>query len=76
MINEHDMVDHECALYELHKGDKFKIVDNELKVPPAHDEVDLTAEYWFGNIDGMYSHCKDMAGNVVNFAAWTKVKKI
>ena len=76
MINEHDIADHECALYELCKGDKFKIVDDDLKVPVAHDEVDLAAEYLFGHIDGMYSYCKDMTGNVVHFAAWTKVKKV
>lgn len=76
MINEHDIADHECALYELNKGDKFKIIDDNLKVPVAHDEVDLAAEYWFGHIDGMYSYCKDMTGNVVHFAAWTKVKKV
>jgi hypothetical protein len=76
MINEHDIEDHECALYELARGDKFKIVDDDLKVPVAHDEVDLAAEYLFGHIDGMYSYCKDMTGNVVHFAAWTKVKKV
>ena len=76
MINEHDINDHECALYELRKGDKFKIVDDELKVPVAHDEVDLASEYWFGHIDGMYSFCKDPNGTPVHFAAWTKVRKV
>jgi len=28
-------------LYELSKGDWFKITDEELRVPPAHDDVDL-----------------------------------
>ena len=76
MINEHDIADHECALYELNTDAKFKIIDDELKVPPAHDVVDLTAEYLFGHIDGMYSFCKDMTGNIVHFAAWTKVRKV
>jgi len=75
MINEHDIADHECALYDLHKGDYFVIVDEDLKVPVAHDPVDLAAKYLFGHIDGMYSYCKDIEGNVVHFAAWTKVKK-
>lgn len=75
MINEHDISDHDCALYELRKGDKFKIVDDELKVPVAHPDVDTAVEYWFGHIDGMYSFCKDPEGNVVHFAAWTKVYK-
>jgi hypothetical protein len=76
MINEHDIKDHECALYELRRGDKFKITADVVAVPLAHDEVDLTAEYWFGHIDGMYSYCKDLNGNVVHFAAWTKVEKV
>ena len=76
MINEHDIADHDCALYELEKGDKFKIVDDELKVPVAHDKVDLAAEYWFGHIDGMYSYCKDVSGNPIHLAAWTKVRKV
>lgn len=76
MLNEHDLADHGCALYELRKGDKFNIIDEELKVPPAHDAVDLAAEYWFGHIDGMYSFCKDPEGNIVHFAAWTKVRKV
>ena len=63
-------------LYELSKGDWFKITDEELKVPVAHDDVDLDETYWFGHVDGMYSYCKDMAGNVVHFAAWTKVEKV
>lgn len=75
MAGEYVSADLECALYDLHKGDHFTIVDEDLKVPPAHDAVDLTAKYWFGHIDGMYSYCKDMEGNVVHFAAWTKVKK-
>ena len=76
MINEHDIADHDCALYELQKGDKFKIVDDEIKIPPIHDALDLATEYWFGHIDGMYSYCKDSNGNPVHLAAWTKVRKV
>lgn len=61
-------------LYELRKGDYFKITDEELKVPVAHDEVDTDATYWFGHIDGMYSFCKDPDGKIVHFAAWTEVE--
>lgn len=76
MINEHDIADHDCALYELNKGDHFVIVDDDLQVPPAHEAVDKAAQYWFGHIDGMYSYCKDLEGNLVHFAAWTKVRKV
>lgn len=63
-------------LYELRKGAYFKIIDEELKVPVAHDEVDTDDTYWFGHIDGMYSFCKDSNGKVVHFAAWTEVEVV
>jgi hypothetical protein len=80
MINEHDLNDM-CNLYELHKGDKFKlapedVAGEEVRVPPAHAPVDLHAEYLFDHIDGMYSFCKNSVGEVVHFAAWTKVFKL
>lgn len=28
----------------------------------------------FHHLDGMYSYCKDDAGNVVHLAAWTEVE--
>lgn len=80
MINEHDIADM-CSLYELHRGDKFKLAPEDVagepvKVPPAHDEFSMDVEYLFDHIDGMYSFCKDSAGQVVHFAAWTKVYKL
>jgi hypothetical protein len=63
-------------LYELTKGDHFKITDKELRTPPTHDEVNLDDIYWFGNIDGMYSFCKDSSGKIIHFAAWTEVEVV
>ena len=63
MINEHDIADHECALYELHRGDKFIFDGNE-------------GPFFFDHLDGMYSYCKDDHGTLFHFAAWTKVKKL
>ena len=70
-----------CNLYELHRGDKFKLAPEDkagepVKVPPAHDEFSFDVEYLFDHIDGMYSFCKDSEGQVVHFAAWTKVFKL
>ena len=62
-------------LYELKKGDRFRIIDEEVRVPPAHPEVDVDKVYWFGSIDGMYSYCKD-GDDVVHFAAWTEVERV
>ena len=80
MINEHDIADM-CSLYELHRGDKFKLAPEDVagepvKVPPSHDEFSFDVEYLFDHIDGMYSFCKDSAGQVVHFAAYTKVYKL
>jgi hypothetical protein len=79
MINEHDIEDM-CSLYELRKGDKFTLVPEEhggepIKVPVAHDEFDVADVFHFDHLDGMYSFCKNSAGQVMHFAAWTKVKK-
>ena len=80
MLNAFDLEDM-CSLFELRKGDKFKLAPEEeagepVKVPVAHEEPNMELEYLFDHIDGMYSFCKDSAGTVVHFAAWTKVYKL
>ncbi len=60
-------------LYDLKKGTKFRIIDEEPRVPPGAPEADPDKVYWFGSIDGMYSYCKD-GDQLVHFAAWTKVE--
>lgn len=80
MINEHDLEDM-CNLYELRKGDKFKVAPEDVagepvKVPVGREAPNLELEYLFDHLDGMYSFCKDSAGQVVHFAAWTKVYKL
>lgn len=62
-------------LYDLKRGDLFRIVDENTKVPVAAPEPDITKTYWFGNIDGMFSYCKD-GEEIVHFAAWTEVEKV
>jgi hypothetical protein len=62
-------------LYDLKHGNKFRIVDNETKVPLASAEAEPDKVYWFGHLDGMYSYCKD-GDSVVHFAAWTEVERI
>ena len=62
-------------LYDLKKGDKFRIVDDNAKVPVASAEADKDKIYWFGHIDGMYSYCKD-GNDVVHFAAWTEIERV
>lgn len=47
-------------LYELNKGDYFKLNDVELR---------------FDHVDGMYSVCYDIAGHVYHIAAFAEVEK-
>ena len=62
-------------LYELKKGDRFRIIDEEPRVPPDAPEAEYDKVYWFGSIDGMYSYCKD-GDELVHFAAWTEVERV
>lgn len=77
MINEHDLKDHECSLYDLRMGDRFKLSEEEeIKVPVDAHDFKMSDIYRFNNLDGMYSYCTDMEGTVHHFAGWTKVRKI
>ena len=62
-------------LYNLKHGNKFKLIDTNLKMPVCSPEPDYDKVYWFGHIDGMYSYCKD-GDEVVHFAAWTEVEVV
>lgn len=62
-------------LYNLQRGDKFKLKE-EPCVPPVALEGDITKVYQLGNIDGMYSYVTDEERNVYHFAAWTDVEKV
>lgn len=63
-------------LYELKRGTHFIVVDKETKVPPAAPIVTQGDVLRLNNIDGMYSHCQDMNGNVYHLAAWTEVEEV
>lgn len=63
-------------LYELRKGTKFLVIDEEIKLPVAHPEIDVSSVYTFDHIDGMYSLCRDENKQAVHFAAWTEVQEV
>jgi hypothetical protein len=63
-------------LYNLERGTWFKIVDKNVKVPVAHQELNAEETFKFDHIDGMYSYCTDKDGNVVHLAAWTEVEAV
>lgn len=62
MISEIDLRDYEqLPLRELYKCK-----------PRSYVMVD-DAVIYFDHIDGMYSYCKDMLGNVIHLTAWLEV---
>lgn len=63
-------------LNELPRNTYFTIVDENPRVPPGAPIMDQNTVYWFGHIDGMYSYCKDIQGNLVHLAAWTEVNPV
>jgi hypothetical protein len=66
------------ANMELHKvprGSKIK-VKSDIKVPPGAPEIQEEQILIFNHIDGMYSHCLDLNGNVVHLDAWAEVELV
>lgn len=62
MLNEFDLQDFDrLPLRELYKCK-----------PRSYVMVD-DAVIFFDHIDGMYSYCKDMLGNVIHLTAWLEV---
>ena len=62
-------------LHEVPRGSKIK-VKSDNKVPPGAPEIKEEQILIFNNIDGMYSHCFDLNGNVVHLAAWAEVELV
>lgn len=60
-------------LYDLPRNSYFRLLSDE-KVPPDAPQVISGEVYWLGNIDGMYSFCKDSSGNVCHIAAYSTVE--
>lgn len=61
-------------LMNLNKGDKFRILETHIVVPPVHRDLDGYEVLTFDHIDGMYSLCYDKDGRYVHPAAWTEVE--
>jgi hypothetical protein len=51
-------------------------VNEETGAPPGALPCDQGTVVHFCHIDGMYSYCKDLNGNVIHLAAWTDVEPI
>jgi len=62
-------------LYDVPRNSRIK-VKSDIKVPPGAPEIQDEQVLIFNNIDGMYSHCLDLEGNVVHLVAWAEVEII
>lgn len=62
-------------LHDVPPGTKIRVLD-ETKTPPASPEIEEQDILFFHHIDGMYSYCEDMEGNVVHLIAWADVEII
>ena len=64
------------ALYELKRGDRFTIVDHDVRTPPGAIRLGQGNVLTLRSIDGMYSNCFDEYGQTCHPAAWTLVKEV
>jgi len=49
------------------------IPTEDTTAPPDARAVSVGEPVLFGHVDGMYSYCKDVYGNVVHLPAWQEV---
>lgn len=63
-------------LFELQRGTKFYIKNEDARVPPAAFPIERDSLLTLHNIDGMYSFCTDENGTVLHPAAFTEVEVV
>ena len=63
-------------LYELHRGECFKLLEHPKQPLDIMENADRTKLYILNNIDGMYGNCSDTDRNSYYFAAWTEVEVV
>ena len=60
-------------LYDLNKGDTFKLSETP-SIPPDAPEGNKDLIYTYTHVDGMYAPCRDTTEHRrYYFAAWTEV---
>lgn len=62
-------------LYEAPLQSYLKIIDDDIITAPVSYPVNNNSIVYFEFPDGIFSLCKDINGNNIHLAAWTKVKK-
>jgi hypothetical protein len=48
--------------------------DGGPQIPPSHRALEYGEVVHFYHLDGMYSYCKDAAGEVIHLVAWQEVE--
>ena len=66
-------------LFNVPRHSKVRILDDPdgpggTQHPPSHREFETGEVLDFSHIDGMYSYCKDAAGEVVHLVCWQEVE--
>lgn len=61
-------------LFECKENSWVRIMGEDLMVPPAAPILEKEQIIKFHHIDGMYSLCHDVEGNIVHLVAWAEVE--
>ncbi len=59
-------------LYEV-KRESWVLPTEDTTAPPGARQVSVGEPVLFKRLDGMYSYCKDIHGEVVHLPAWQEV---
>lgn len=60
-------------LYDVPRNTWVKVLE-ETDPPPGGVKINQEEFIRFHHLDGMYSYCTDIAGEVVHLKAWTEVE--
>jgi|TARA_R110000868_G_scaffold285690_2_gene546169 hypothetical protein len=60
-------------LYDIPKGSKIRII-SDADTPPESPKLNQEDILIFDHLDGMYSYCINLKGEIVHLAGWTEVE--
>ena len=63
-------------LYTIKRNTWVRVVDDSISTPPASIPVGTNDIVLVDHVDGMYSFCRNLDGEVVHLAAWTEVEVV
>lgn len=63
-------------LYNMDNNRFIKVVDTNIRIPPAAPQIHNNEVLKFYHIDGMYSFCKNLQGETVHLAAFAEVVEV